>query len=721
MEDNQDLIFALDIGTRTVVGVIFKQQEDKLIVKESEIIEHKQRSMLDGQIHNVSEVTAQVTEIKARLEERMDIELNKVAIAAAGRALKTLKGSFELQFKNNKEITEEDVKTLEFTAVQKAQEKLAAESDRKSAAGYHFVGYSVIRNRLDGIEIADLIDQRGSEIEVEVVATFLPRVVVDSLLTVIRQAGLEVEHLTLEPIAASNLLIPQQMHGFNLALVDIGAGTSDIAVTEEGTIIGYDMVPVAGDEITEVICDTYMLDYHSAEEIKRGLADQKKFRIKDILDQDVELPAQEALEEIEPKVEELAALIGERIIGLNQAPPQAVICFGGGSLSPLLKEKLAQALELPSNRIGIKNQQDSNWLEGEVDGLTITQAITPLGIGLSTYLNPNQANFLDVTVNDDLIHLFTLTEPEVSDALLAAEIDFKELEPGLGLALTVEVNDEFKVIPGKPGTAGEIRLNGKEVELDAPISNGDEIEVDFGEKGQAGKGTIADVVPSLESKEITANGRQVELVPRYYLDGESAVLETPLHDRAEVTYREVRTVGEAIEEIWNVDLVDLKERIIEYEVNGEQRKKRYSNYYAELNGSQVSLDTEIQSGDELFFEELDQTVDEKLTVDKALGGMDTASTLEITINNRELEIPDAGFRLLKNGTETTLDAEVKTGDEIIYQSGEMNIREVLDYINYKLSDDDLDKVEIKKNGTTVSLQTQVDDGDQISIFLSRLS
>ena len=85
MEENQDLIFALDIGTRTVVGVIFRQQEDKLVVEESEIIEHEQRSMLDGQIHNVSEVTAQVKEIKTRLEERMSIELNKVAIAAAGR------------------------------------------------------------------------------------------------------------------------------------------------------------------------------------------------------------------------------------------------------------------------------------------------------------------------------------------------------------------------------------------------------------------------------------------------------------------------------------------------------------------------------------------------------------------------------------------------------------------------------------------------------------
>nr|WP_239559073.1 cell division FtsA domain-containing protein [Sporohalobacter salinus] len=511
------------------------------------------------------------------------------------------------------------------------------------------------------------------------------------------------------------------MHDFNLALIDIGAGTSDIAVTREGTIIGYDMVPVAGDEITEVICDKYMLDYHSAEEIKRGLADKEKFMIKDILDQDVELPAQEVLEEIEPKAEELANLIGERIIELNQKQPQAVICFGGGSLAPLLKDKLAQSLELPSNRVGIKNKQDSNQIEGEIEGVTITQGITPLGIGLSTYLNQNQANFLDVTVNDDLIHLFTLTEPKVSDALLAAEIDFKELEPNLGLALTVEVNDEIKVIPGEPGTAGEVRLNGEEVGIDAGISNGDEIEVEFGEQGQTGEGTIADVVPRLESKEIIANGEKIELKPQYYLDDELVTLDTPLHDRAEITYQEILTVGEAIEEIWDIKLVNLKERIIEYEVNGNRRKKRYSNYYVELNGNQVSLDTEIQSEDELFFEQLDQNADEKLTVDEALEGVDIASSLEIVMNNRPLEIPDAGFELLKNGTETTLDAEVNSGDEITYQPGEMTIKDVLDYINYKLSDDDLEKVEIKKNGVSAQLHNKVADGDQINVFLSTLS
>lgn len=83
------------------------------------------------------------------------------------------------------------------------------------------------------------------------VATFLPSEVVDSLYAVMQKAGLEVASMTLEPIAALNAAIPADLRLLNLALVDIGAGTSDIAVCRDGSVVGYTMATVAGDEITE--------------------------------------------------------------------------------------------------------------------------------------------------------------------------------------------------------------------------------------------------------------------------------------------------------------------------------------------------------------------------------------------------------------------------------------------------------------------------------------
>src|SRR5207244_3713448 len=98
-----------------------------------------------------------------------------------------------------------------------------------SKEDYHCVGYSVVHYYLDGQPLANLVGQRAKGIEVELIATFLPRVVTDSLVAVCHQSGLEVTNLTLEPIAAINAAVPPNMRALNLALIDIGAGTSDVA------------------------------------------------------------------------------------------------------------------------------------------------------------------------------------------------------------------------------------------------------------------------------------------------------------------------------------------------------------------------------------------------------------------------------------------------------------------------------------------------------------
>ena len=85
------------------------------------------------------------------------------------------------------------------------------------------------------------------------------------MISSLRMAGLEAGSLTLEPIAALTVAIPPQMRLLNLALVDIGAGTSDIAVVQRETIVAYAMVPVGGDEITERLAAEYLLDFNTAE------------------------------------------------------------------------------------------------------------------------------------------------------------------------------------------------------------------------------------------------------------------------------------------------------------------------------------------------------------------------------------------------------------------------------------------------------------------------
>ena len=118
-----------------------------------------------------------------------------------------------------------------------------------------------------------MIDHRGKTAKVDIIATFLPGEVVESLNDATGRAGLRVASLTLEPIAAMNAVIPQELRLLNLALVDIGAGTSDIAVSNDGCVTAYEMVTVAGDEITEAIAKQLLVDFDAAEDIKLKLSE----------------------------------------------------------------------------------------------------------------------------------------------------------------------------------------------------------------------------------------------------------------------------------------------------------------------------------------------------------------------------------------------------------------------------------------------------------------
>lgn len=179
-------LFALDIGTRSVVGIILEVQDNYFHVTDILIKEHKERAMVDGQIHNVVHVADLIKEIKQELEFKHG-PLTKVNVAAAGRSLITEQASLTIQINNRPILTEEDISRLELQAVQLAQQQLLQNDEVQKSSHYYCVGYSVLFYKLDGEEIGSLIDQQGEEVTIEVIATFLPRVVVESLLAALKE------------------------------------------------------------------------------------------------------------------------------------------------------------------------------------------------------------------------------------------------------------------------------------------------------------------------------------------------------------------------------------------------------------------------------------------------------------------------------------------------------------------------------------------------------
>ena len=129
-EQEKSHVFALDIGTRSVIGVVGRVEEGKLRVLAIESANHGQRAMLDGQIENIGQVAAVARDVVARLERRTQLRLTRVCVAAAGRALRSEAAAFTLELSENQTITDEIISELEAGAVSEAEKNMTAPGNR---------------------------------------------------------------------------------------------------------------------------------------------------------------------------------------------------------------------------------------------------------------------------------------------------------------------------------------------------------------------------------------------------------------------------------------------------------------------------------------------------------------------------------------------------------------------------------------------------------------
>src|SRR5699024_9800551 len=187
-------VFALDIGTQTVTGIILEKIEQSFVVSDFYTEQHKERAMLDGQIQDVVQVAEVIKRVKRRLEEQNG-PLERVCVAAAVRTLKTIQTAYTFPIHERPITSTEQIKHIELSAVQEAQIQLA-EQMKGSFSDYYCVGYSVVHYKLDDEIIGSFIDQTGNEVTVEVIATFLPKVVIESLMAALNRTYLKMDALT---------------------------------------------------------------------------------------------------------------------------------------------------------------------------------------------------------------------------------------------------------------------------------------------------------------------------------------------------------------------------------------------------------------------------------------------------------------------------------------------------------------------------------------------
>lgn len=476
-------VFGLDIGTRNIVGTVgYRTEQGGFTVIAQSIREHETRAMLDGQIHDIGRVAKTIGLVKAELEDQIGMHLEEVCIAAAGRVLKTVTTYVEYEYPEESVVTGEDINTLHLLGVEQAQEILKEKND--TAYKFYCVGYSVVRYYLNEENFISIEGHKARRIGCDIIVTFLPEDVVDGLYSAVGQAGLEVANMTLEPIAAINVAIPENFRMLNIALVDVGAGTSDISVTKDGSIIAYGMIPHAGDELTELIVQNYLVDFNTAEKMKLDSSTLDVIEYEDIMFLPHTVSAQEIWDLVTPTVENIATEVAEKIKELNGGKSVSA-CFvvGGGGKIHGFTELLAEKLGLIKERVALRGQEVLRQVEFiQPDIKKDPLLVTPIGICLNYYEQRN--NFIMVRFNGERLKLYDNNHLTIVDAALMAGFPNEQIFPKRGKSINFTVNGIARIIRGEAGEAAVVTLNGEPANINTPLEPNCEIKIKPSTRGE---------------------------------------------------------------------------------------------------------------------------------------------------------------------------------------------------------------------------------------------
>ena len=623
----QPYVFGLDIGTRNVVGTVGYKEGNEFIVVAQYVMQHETRAMIDGQIHDIGRVGSVIRTVKEELEKQIECPLTEVCIAAAGRVLKTVTTNVEYEYPEETVVTREDIHTLDLLGIEKAQSILKEKNDTRYK--FYCVGYSVVKYYLNEEAYSNIEGHKAEVISEDIIVTFLPEDVVDGLYSAVAQAGLDVANMTLEPIAAIDVAIPETFRMLNIALVDVGAGTSDISVTKDGSIIAYGMIPLAGDELTELIVQHYLVDFQTAERIKLASTTGEMITYKDIMMIEHSIPAKEVWELVEPVTDKMTTAVAEKIKELNGGQSvSATFVVGGGGKIHGFTEMLADKLGLPQERVALRGEevlQEVTFEQPDIEKDPLI--VTPIGICLNYYDQKN--SFIMVHLNGERIKMYDNSKLLIMDAALQAGVANEDLFPKRGKEVNYTVNGVAKVERGLQGESAVITMNGKPAGINTKLEPNSEIEICPSTAGEDAMITI-EQLEEYHTSTITfiVNGRKI-VCPRFVeVNGKLEPASYLIKEGDEIETRAYYTV-EQIAEFMDVEIDTEKEIIVNNRVV-DQNYLVYENFNIEW--TILSFRTHVSDTiEEMAAEGIEETADTAEAPEENVSDSGTAGETEDSV------------------------------------------------------------------------------------------
>lgn len=350
-KDLKNLIVGLDIGTSKVVAVVAEVLPDG----RHEVIglgQHESKGLKKGVVVNIE---ATVESIQAALEEAelmADCKIRNVYTGIAGSHIRSFNSRGMVAIKD-KEVTAADVARVIETA---RAVNIPTDQQFLHTVSQEFV----VDNQED---VREPIGMSGIRLEVKVHIVTGAVSAVQNIVKCIRRCGLEVSDLILQPLASADAVLTEDEKELGVVLIDIGGGTTDIAVFTEGAIRHTAVIPIAGDQITNDIAMALRTPTLEAEEIKirYGIAKQvlvdpsETIEVPGLGDRGPRTLSRQVLAAvIEPRVEELFALALQvvRESEYEEVLSSGVVLTGGTAMMPGIAE-LAEEIFLKPVRLGI--------------------------------------------------------------------------------------------------------------------------------------------------------------------------------------------------------------------------------------------------------------------------------------------------------------------------------------------------------------------------------
>lgn len=349
--DAKDLIVGLDIGTSKIVAIVAEMRGEG----HYEIVglgQHESRGLKKGVVVNIESTVASIQRALEEAELMADCKIRSVYTGIAGSHIRSFNSSGMVAIKD-KEVTEADMARVIETA-----KAVNIPTDQQIV---HVLAQEFI---IDGQEdIREPIGMSGVRLEVKVHIVTGAVSAAQNIVKCVRRCGLEVQDLILQPLASSMAILTQDEKELGVALVDVGGGTTDIAIFTGGAIRHTAVIPIAGDQITNDIAMALRTPTPDAEEIKirsgiakQALADPNaKIDVPGLGDRAPRTLSRQALSAvIEPRVEELFSLVQQvvRESGYEELLSSGIVITGGTSLLPGMVE-LAEDIFLKPVRIGM--------------------------------------------------------------------------------------------------------------------------------------------------------------------------------------------------------------------------------------------------------------------------------------------------------------------------------------------------------------------------------